>query len=104
MIFPQAGDLLARHPSQLYQMAGEGICLGLFLWWYAAKPRATGAVSAVFLMGYGVFRFIAEFAREPDDFLGLLSLGLSMGQWLSLPMIVLGLILYLSRHKTLDKA
>jgi phosphatidylglycerol:prolipoprotein diacylglycerol transferase len=55
-------------------------------------------------MGYGFFRFIAEFAREPDDFLGLLSLGLSMGQWLSLPMIVLGLILYLSRHKTLDKA
>lgn len=104
MIFPQAGDLLARHPSQLYQMAGEGICLGLFLWWYAAKPRATGAVSAVFLMGYGFFRFIAEFAREPDDFLGLLSLGLSMGQWLSVPMIVLGLILYLSRHKTLDKA
>jgi phosphatidylglycerol:prolipoprotein diacylglycerol transferase len=93
MIFPQAGDGIPRHPSQLYQAAGEGVLLFLILWWYAAKPRPRGAVSAVFLIGYGSFRFLAEFTREPDSFLGLLSLGLSMGQWLSLPMIVAGLIM-----------
>jgi phosphatidylglycerol---prolipoprotein diacylglyceryl transferase len=51
-------------------------------------------VSAMFLVGYGAFRFIAEYAREPDDFLGLLALDLSMGQWLSLPMIAAGIGLY----------
>lgn len=91
MIFPAAGDLVARHPSQLYQFVGEGLCLGFILWWYSSKPRALGAVSGLFLLGYGAFRFLAEFAREPDNFLGLLALGLSMGQWLSLPMIVLGM-------------
>ncbi len=93
MIFPQAGDMVARHPSQLYQFLGEGLCLGILLWWYAGKPRAVGQVSGVFLLGYGIFRFLAEFAREPDSFLGLLSLGLSMGQWLSIPMIVFGIYL-----------
>jgi phosphatidylglycerol:prolipoprotein diacylglycerol transferase len=97
MIFPQAGDLIPRHPSQLYQFAGEGVCLGIFLWWYAAKPRAMGQVSGMFLLGYGLFRFAAEFAREPDNFLGLLSLGLSMGQWLSVPMIALGIFLLLRK-------
>ena len=63
------------------------------LWLYSRKPRPVGAVSGVFLIGYGAFRFLAEFAREPDSFLGLLGLGLSMGQWLSLPMIVAGVIM-----------
>ena len=99
MIFPQAGDLIPRHPSQLYQFAGEGVCLGIFLWWYAATPRATGQVSGMFLLGYGLFRFAAEFAKEPDNFLGLLSLGLSMGQWLSVPMIALGIFI-LFRHSS----
>ena len=99
MIFPQAGDLLARHPSQLYQLAGEGLLLGIILWWYASKPRKIAQVSGVFLLGYGSFRFLAEFAREPDNFLGLLSLGLSMGQWLSLPMIILGIFLTLRSSK-----
>jgi phosphatidylglycerol---prolipoprotein diacylglyceryl transferase len=99
MIFPQSGDLLARHPSQLYQFAGEGLCLGIFLWWYARKPRPVGQISGVFLLGYGLFRFLAEFAREPDNFLGLLSFGLSMGQWLSLPMILLGFFLLIKRLK-----
>lgn len=94
MVFRGAGDL-PRHPSQLYQFALEGVLLFVLLWWYASKPRARGAVSALFLMGYGAFRFIAEFAREPDDFLGLLALNLSMGQWLSLPMIAAGIALYL---------
>jgi phosphatidylglycerol:prolipoprotein diacylglycerol transferase len=98
MIFPQAGDMLARHPSQLYQLFGEGLCLGFVLWWYASKPRALGQISGLFLLGYGIFRFLAEFAREPDSFLGLLSLGLSMGQWLSIPMVLAGA--YLIFRKT----
>lgn len=93
MIFPQAGDGLARHPSQLYQMGLEGISLFVVLWWFSSRPRTPGVVSAMFLLGYGVFRFLAEFGREPDDFLGLLSLGLSMGQWLSIPMIVIGAVM-----------
>jgi phosphatidylglycerol:prolipoprotein diacylglycerol transferase len=93
MVFRGAGSV-PRHPSQLYQFALEGVLLFALLWWYSSKPRARGAVSAMFLMGYGAFRFIAEFAREPDDFLGLLALGLSMGQWLSLPMIAAGAALY----------
>jgi len=90
MVFPQAGDGVARHPSQLYQFAGEGVLLFALLWWYSSKPRAAGSVSGVFLMGYGAMRFLAEFAREPDAFLGTLALGLSMGQWLCLPMIAFG--------------
>ncbi len=83
---------LPRHPSQLYQFALEGIVLFVIVWLFSKKPRPTGQVSMVFLAGYGIFRFIAEFARQPDDFLGLLGLGFSMGQWLSLPMIILGVI------------
>jgi phosphatidylglycerol:prolipoprotein diacylglycerol transferase len=98
MVFRGAGSL-PRHPSQLYQFALEGVLLFVLLWWYASKPRARGAVSAMFLIGYGAFRFIAEFAREPDDFLGLLALNLSMGQWLSLPMIAAGILLYLWSQK-----
>lgn len=90
MVFPQAGDGIARHPSQLYQMALEGLLLFVVLWRFAARPRPAGAVAGLFLAGYGVCRFVVEFAREPDAYLGLLSLGLSMGQWLSLPMIVGG--------------
>jgi len=92
MWFPQVDRVpLARHPSQLYQFAGEGLALFAILWWFSAKPRPAGAVSGAFLAGYGAFRFLAEFARAPDDFLGLLALGMSMGQWLSLPMVAGGL-------------
>lgn len=92
MWFPQVdAQPLARHPSQLYQFALEGLALFVILWWFSAKPRPRGAVSGAFLIGYGVFRFVAEFTRAPDDFLGLLALGLSMGQWLSAPMIVVGI-------------
>lgn len=90
MIFPQAGDNLLRHPSQLYEFAGEGVCLGVLLWLYARHPRRAAQTSGAFMLGYGIFRFLAEFTREPDRFLGTLSLGLSMGQWLSLPMVLLG--------------
>ena len=81
---------LPRHPSQLYEFALEGVLLFIILWVYTSRPRALGKASALFMMGYGVFRFIVEFTREPDSFLGLLSLGLTMGQWLSLPMIIIG--------------
>ncbi|MBK7234942.1 MAG: prolipoprotein diacylglyceryl transferase [Sterolibacteriaceae bacterium] len=90
MIFPSV-DNLPRHPSQLYQFALEGLLLFALLWWFAASVRPRGAVSGAFLLGYGVLRFVAEFGREPDDFLGLLTFGLSMGQWLSLPMIACGI-------------
>ncbi len=93
MVFPQAHDGIPRHPSQLYQAGLEGLLLFVILWWYSRRPRPLGAVSAMFLMGYGVLRFIAEFAREPDAFLGLLAFDLSMGQWLSMPMILAGIVL-----------
>jgi phosphatidylglycerol:prolipoprotein diacylglycerol transferase len=89
MVFRGAGPD-PRHPSQLYQFALEGLALFAIVWLYSSKPRPAGAVSGVFLIGYGVFRFAAEYFREPDDFLGLLALGLSMGQWLSAPMILAG--------------
>ena len=89
MVFRNGGPV-ARHPSQLYEFTLEGLILFVVLWLYSRKPRPAGAVSGAFLVGYGIFRFAAEYFREPDDFLGLLALGLSMGQWLSLPMIAAG--------------
>ncbi len=89
MVFPQVDDL-PRHPSQLYQAGMEGLLLFLILWWYSAKPRPTGAVSGAFLLGYGVFRSIGEFFRTPDEGIFGLSYTVSMGQWLSLPMILTG--------------
>ncbi len=89
MIYPQV-DNLPRHPSQLYNAALEGLLLFAVLWMFAARPRPMGAVSGLFLLGYGTVRFVEEFAREPDAFLGYLAGGLTMGQLLSLPMIVLG--------------
>jgi phosphatidylglycerol:prolipoprotein diacylglycerol transferase len=93
MVFRNAGDA-PRHPSQLYQAALEGVALFVLLWWFSSKPRPRGQVSALFLIGYGAFRFIAEFAREPDAYLGYLALGLTMGQWLSLPMVAAGIALF----------
>lgn len=90
MVFPGSGSMQPRHPSQIYQFLLEGLLLFVLLWLYARQPRKTGQVSGAFLLGYGVFRFIAEFFREPDDFLGILALGMSMGQWLCVPMIVGG--------------
>jgi phosphatidylglycerol:prolipoprotein diacylglycerol transferase len=90
MVFPQSGSTVPRHPSQLYQFALEGLLLFAGLWWYASTPRERGRVSGAFLVGYGVLRFTAEFFREPDSFLGILALGMSMGQWLCLPMIAFG--------------
>ena len=94
MVFPQAADNLPRHPSQLYEATLEGLLLFILLWCYSTRQRSLGRVSALFCLGYGVSRFIVEFFREPDAFLGLLALGLSQGQWLSLPLIAVGLIVW----------
>ena len=93
MVFRGAGDA-PRHPSQLYQFAGEGLALFLLLWWFSSKPRPRGQVSALCLIGYGTLRFLAEFAREPDSFLGYLTFGMTMGQWLCLPMVLGGIALW----------
>ncbi len=94
MVFPESGSDLPRHPSQLYQFGLEGVLFFVLLWLYARKPRQQGAVSGMFLLGYGSFRFIAEYFREPDSFLGLLALNMSMGQWLCVPMIILGALFW----------
>lgn len=100
MVFPQSGTLLPRHPSQIYQFLLEGVLLFVVLWLFAKKKRPMGAVSGVFLVGYGLCRFAAEYFREPDAFLGLLAAGLSMGQWLCVPMVLLGcFFLFASREK-----
>lgn len=102
MIFPYVDDL-PRHPSQLYQFFLEGIVLFLLVWIYSAKPRPMGAVTGMFMIGYGVVRSIAEFFREPTEgFMGLLTFGISMGQWLSIPMILAGfaLIVWSGRQPT----
>jgi phosphatidylglycerol:prolipoprotein diacylglycerol transferase len=95
MIFPQV-DNIPRHPSQIYQAMGEGLLLFVILWIYAAWPRATGRVSGMFLLGYGLLRFSAEFFRHPDPgiFTGL-PLALSTAQWLCVPMMLMGILLLL---------
>ncbi len=98
IVFPAAGPE-PRHPSQLYQFALEGLALFVLIWLFSRQPRPTGAVGGLFLAGYGVFRFIVEFARQPDAHLGLNTLGLSQGQMLSIPMILLGLGLIVYAYK-----
>jgi phosphatidylglycerol:prolipoprotein diacylglycerol transferase len=98
MVFPQV-DNLPRHPSQIYQALGEGLMLFIILWIYARKERPRGAVSAVFLIGYGVFRSLAEYFREPDTGIFGHSYLVSMGQWLSLPMILAGIIMLVWSYK-----
>lgn len=99
IVFPTGGPV-PRHPSQLYEAVLEGLVLFALLWWFQKQPRGRGAISGLFLLGYGVARFIVEFFREPDAHLGLLSLGMSMGQWLTLPMVIIGIaLLYRASHK-----
>ncbi|WP_353394068.1 prolipoprotein diacylglyceryl transferase [Hydrogenophaga sp. 5NK40-0174] len=93
MVFRGAGDA-PRHPSQIYQFLMEGLLLFVLLWLYARKPRQLGQVTGAFLFGYGVFRFIAEFFREPDAHLSYLALGMTMGQWLCVPMILGGFVFW----------
>ena len=101
MIFPHV-DSLPRHPSQLYQAGLEGVLLFILLWFFSRAERPRGAVSAMFLIGYGTLRFIAEYFRTPDAGIFGLSEVVSMGQWLSLPMILAGIamLVWSSRHRT----
>ncbi len=96
IIFPDAGPL-PRHPSMLYEGLLEGLVLFLILWFFSARRRPRYAVSALFLLCYGIFRFLIEFVRIPDAQLGYLAFGwLTMGQILTIPMIVIGI--WLLRH------
>jgi len=102
MVFRDGGPL-PRHPSQLYQAALEGVVLFVILWLFARQPRPTASISGLFLAGYGLFRFLVEFVREPDPQLGYLTFGwVTMGQVLSLPMIVIGSVLMWWAHNRLS--
>ncbi len=93
MVYPHV-DNLPRHPSELYEAGLEGLLLFVILWLFARKPRPRMAVTGVFMLGYGAFRFFAEFFRQPDAFLGFIAFGwMTMGQALSTPMIIVGLVL-----------
>lgn len=100
MVFPKAG-VQPRHPSQIYEFLLEGVLLFIILWWYSSKPKPRFAVSALFLLCYGSFRFFSEFFRQPDPQLGFILWGwVTMGQILSAPMILAGAFaLYWVYHK-----
>jgi phosphatidylglycerol---prolipoprotein diacylglyceryl transferase len=102
MVFDsETAGVLPRHPSQLYEAFGEGLVLFLLLWFYGGKLRKTGKVSALFLISYGLMRFGLEFFREPDANVGFVAFNwLTMGQLLSLPMIVFGIILWIWKSGT----
>ncbi|HLB58315.1 MAG TPA: prolipoprotein diacylglyceryl transferase [Gammaproteobacteria bacterium] len=99
MIFPNAGNL-PRHPSQLYEFFLEGVLMFAVLWIFSKNRRPQGAVSGLFLICYGVFRFFVEFFREPDFQRGYLVFGwLTEGQLLSLPLVLLGIVLFILAYK-----
>jgi phosphatidylglycerol:prolipoprotein diacylglycerol transferase len=100
MVFPADPLQLPRHPSQLYEFALEGVVMLALLLWYARKPRPDWAVSGLFSLSYGCFRFFVEFFREPDQHLGFQALGwMTRGQLLCIPMILLGLFLLYYAHR-----
>lgn len=99
MVFPHV-DQLARHPSQLYQFFLEGVLLFTILWLWSNRPRPPMALSGLFAMLYGVFRFAVEFVREPDAHLGFVGLGwMTMGQVLSVPLFIAGLVLFVLAYR-----
>jgi phosphatidylglycerol:prolipoprotein diacylglycerol transferase len=103
MVFPQA-DQLVRHPSQLYQFVLEGILLFTLLWYFSKKPRPIASVSGLFLLFYGLFRFLVEFVREPDAHIGYIAWEwLTKGQLLSVPMILIGLALIIWAYRNQSK-
>ena len=100
VIFPRAGDAVPRHPSQLYEFALEGVLMFALLWWYSSRPRPRMAVSGLFLLLYGCFRSLIELVREPDGQLGFVAFEwLTMGQLLSVPMVLAGALLMLVAYR-----
>jgi len=101
MIFPNsAAGGVARHPSQLYEAFFEGLVLFIILWWFSRIPRPVKATSALFLIFYGVFRFLVEFVRMPDQHIGYIAFNwLTMGQLLTMPMILLGIIFLIMAYQ-----
>ena len=100
MVFPADPQALVRHPSQLYQAVLEGVLLFIILFWFSAKPRPNWSVSGLFLVCYGIFRFIVEFFRQPDVHIGFDLLDwVTRGQLLSLPMIVIGIIMIMWAYR-----
>jgi phosphatidylglycerol:prolipoprotein diacylglycerol transferase len=100
MVFPRDPLQLARHPSQLYQFALEGMLLFVIMLWFSARPRPTWAVAGLFSLGYGALRFFVEFFREPDQHLGFQALGwMTRGQILCIPMMLLGIYLMAMAYK-----
>ena len=98
-------DDLYRHPSQLYELALEGLLLFTIIWWFSSKPRPRMAVSGLFALCYGFFRFFIEFFREPDMHIGFVAYNwLTMGQLLCLPMLVVGSLLLLFAYQKNRKA
>jgi phosphatidylglycerol---prolipoprotein diacylglyceryl transferase len=90
----------ARHPSPLYQAFAEGLVLFAFIWWFSSRKRADGVVSGAFLIGYGILRCVTELFREPDAHIGFIALDwLTMGQLLSLPMVLFGIVLIVAARK-----
>ncbi|MDH3467301.1 MAG: prolipoprotein diacylglyceryl transferase [Gammaproteobacteria bacterium] len=91
VVFP-AVDMVARHPSQLYEALLEGALLFVVLWLYSRRPRPVGSVAGIFLVGYGSFRCLVEFFREPDAHLSFIAWGwVTMGQVLSIPLVLFGI-------------
>jgi len=102
MVFPHV-DALPRHPSQLYQFFLEGVVLFLLLWFWSARPRPTMAVSGMFAILYGIFRFSVEFVRQPDAHLGYVAFGwMTMGQALTVPLFLVGVTLVTLAYKRTD--
>ncbi len=99
MVFPNGGDL-ARHPSMLYEFFLEGIVLFAIVWWFSSKPRPLMSVSGLFGIGYGLFRFMVEFVRQPDAHMGYIAWGwLTQGQLLSAPLVIVGIFLITKAYR-----
>ncbi|MCW8888503.1 MAG: prolipoprotein diacylglyceryl transferase [Gammaproteobacteria bacterium] len=99
MVFPNGGDV-ARHPSMLYEFLLEGVLLFAIIWWFSSRPRPAMAVSGLFLMSYGAFRFMVEFVRQPDAHMGYIAWDwLTQGQILSVPLVIAGIFLITTAYR-----